>query len=123
MLAEQNLAIAAQQRDFPRVTLVNDLLWNLTRERPDQGGSRNPCLEALDALTAAAIASAFSIHSVVTDDPANRFSKEMRPTDETLRKWFSEGSSIYRDTIGLCEADIRHPATQRVLPETVPLVP
>jgi hypothetical protein len=119
LLAEHNLASAMDQRDPPRAALVNDALssWSVRLQGTTEN---NPCLEALRGLEGAAVAATFSITPVVTDDPASRFSKEMRPSDETLVGWFEGGANTFKSAMPACEEAIRTPVTPRVLSAKLP---
>lgn len=119
LLAEQNLSSALNQRDVSRALLVNDALFQWSARLNEIGVASNPCSEALQGLTGAAVAAGFWVHPIVTDDPFNRFSDTMRPSDETLAKWFEAGSAAYRGAMPSCEEAIRAPVTSRVLPPTL----
>ena len=126
LIAEENLSIALRDRDFPRVRLVNDLLFNLTSDAHERKLANNSCLEALEGLGGAAVAAVFDIHPIVAGDPFSmtreelRFSETMRPTDTTVQEWFSEYSATYRKKISDCEKEIGTTTTPRSLPDKLP---
>jgi len=119
LLAEQNLKLATEKKDFPRAALANDLLFTYRRLNKDTDAS-NPCLEALYGLDGAATAIGFAVHPV-TKDPSDRFSKTMRPSEEILAKTYDEGQAIYRSKMAACEEEINYKPTPRLLPEKMPL--
>ncbi|MGO4706053.1 hypothetical protein AB4072_09795 [Microvirga sp. 2MCAF38] len=115
-LAERNLKLSIEQRDFSRAELVNSLLFLVqSQEPPDRSGA---CSEALDGLSLAAGAAAFALHPV-TDEISDRFSKTMRPSDEALKQWFADGSSKYRASMISCEELIGTSITSRALPDRI----
>jgi hypothetical protein len=126
LIAEHNLETAIKQRDFPRVRLVNNLLWNLTRLNGERGAAVNPCLEALEGISSVAGAAAFRIHPIVYGNPWNRdreemrYSEEMRPSDDLIRKWFDQGLSDYRSKIAACEDEIGVKRSSRFLSGDLP---
>jgi len=119
LIAEQNLKLATEQKDFSRAVLANDLLFTHQRFNEDAAAS-NPCLEALNGLGGAANAIAFAVHPV-TKDPSDRFSKTMRPSEEMLIKIYDEGQALYRSKMAACEEEINYKPTPRLLPEKMPL--
>jgi hypothetical protein len=126
VLAEQNLGLAARDKDILRAKLVNDLLFNLSSYAVERKLAGNSCLEALGGLAGATVAVTFAIHPVIKGDPGAmtreelRFSEQMRPDDETMKTLFGENSATYRTKISDCERDIGAGKSARSLPDTLP---
>ena len=121
MLSEQNLAIAIEKRDYARAAIVNNLLWNINLHIQDDFKGSNSCMDALQGLSAASVAGDFFVHPVV-DEIGDRFSKELRPPDDLMFQWFSDGPLKYIINISLCENDINTRNSKRLLPEKLPSV-
>lgn len=119
LLAEQNIKLAVEKKDFPRAALANELLFTYQRfSRATDAPS--PCVEALNGLAGVAVAIGFAAHPV-TQDPTDRFSKAMRPSEEIVAKTYIEGQALYRSKMTACEEEINYKPTPRLLPEKIPL--
>src|SRR5262249_21959693 len=92
----------------------------LARLNGERGTAVNSCLEALDGITNVAIAAAFRIHPVVYDDPGNRYSEELRPSDDLIRKWFDQGLSDYQSKVAACEEEFGAKRSSRLLSGDLP---
>lgn len=119
VLAEQNLKLAADQKDFPRAALANDLLFSY--QRLSGNIDTNACIDALNGLSGVATAIAFAVHPI-TEDPFDRFSNVMRPSDDMLVRTYSEGWALYESKLAECEEEIKYRRTRRLLPEKMPLL-
>ncbi len=114
--AEGNLKTAILRKDTAQIAIVNDLLFTYQRF---MGENKHSCAVALESLGGVTVAAMFAIHPVVENDFANRFSKNMRPTGETVKKWYREGNAQFSGAMVECETALGVVVSKRLLPSEI----